>query len=87
MFAILISLIVSGMTGSNLRQADFKATALDSRAVFVANTDLNSLTLPQTLSQGLFPASGAASEGAQDEWSRLWKSLWLDVIEVAQENQ
>lgn len=43
---------------------------MDGEAVFAANTDLNSLTLPQTLSQGLFPGPGAASDGALDKWSR-----------------
>ena len=55
---------------------------MDGEAVFAANTDLNSLTLPQTLSQGLFPGPGAASEAALDKWSRSssWKSLWLYIM-------
>lgn len=46
---------------SDLESDDFKATATDAEAVFAANTDLNSLTLPQTLSQDLFagPVEGA----------------------------
>lgn len=46
---------------SDLESDDFKATATDGEAVFAANTDLNSLTLPQTLSQDLFagPVEGA----------------------------
>lgn len=57
--------------------------------LFAANTDLNSLTHPQTFSQGLFPEPGTTSEGARDKWSRSgsWMSSKLYAVGAAAERQ
>lgn len=72
----------------DLTRTDFKASLMDGEVVFAANPDLNSLTLPQTLSQGLLPGSDAACEEALDKrsLSRWWKSLWVYVIGEEEHN-